>query len=208
MTNRSNPSDTLTLEAVDDIIDRTLRGHYEKKRPVTPLELMETGLWRDWTAQRRYVEQRWRQSPAGVTMRHNNLNRKIDSKMRGLRDDTPGLVWKIGRRYSSEAICYATGTRQDAVGWAHMVYGWTIPGVSRDDLIPDLVGCGGLPEVIRRNMEILPRVRESISNLEREIARMQDRIAAYNNIIETTLSATAHLAGLQGEAVTNGATAA
>ena len=208
---RSNPSkDGLTLAEVDDIVDRLLRGHYERKRPATPMEVIRAGCWAQNSYDvRRYVEDRWDQSAAGATMRTNNILSKASSVLKRLRGDEPGLVWKVIRRWTGDTICWAVGSREDAIGWAFTIFGWTRPGMERHDLTAELHGAGGWEQAVGLNMDRIKSVRNRAAEIRARIEKLQEEAQQLDLIVDTVVGASAQLASMvAGDAPTQDGAAA
>ena len=213
MATHRNPSFGLTDAQVDDIVDRLLRGKYEKHRPVEALEIVRAGFISSVTA-RDYVTARWGQrsrwssnsseglSSAGVTMRSNKLWERCSGHVQRVKIgsvDAPDLVWKItdGRTY--DTVCYATGSAQSAKQWAFTLFGWTLrEGARIEELRTELAGCGGDLAASIANIGMLGRLNEQIEELETRAARELAAAEKYRTMRDTIASAAAHLAGGTG----------
>jgi len=213
MATERNPSFGLTDAHVDDIVDRLLRGKYEKHRPVEDIEVIRAGFIRPEHA-RDYVVARWGQRPnwskdrgvglssAGVTMRSNKLWDRCSSSVQRVKNgsvDAPDFVWKVtdGRTY--ETVCYATGSAQSAKQWAFTLFGWTLrEGIRIEELRTELAGCGGEIAASIANMSMLKNLNEQIESLENRAARYTADAEKLRLLHGTISSAAAHLAGGTG----------
>ena len=213
MANERNPSFGLTDAQVDDIVDRLLRGKYEKHRPVQHLEVCRAGLIGSQTC-RNYVVARWGErsrwhrgtgdkdgplSSAGVTMRTNKLWERCSNHVNSVRNgrvDSDELVWRITDSRSYETVCYASGSAQSAKQWAFTLFGWTLrEGVRIEELRTELAGCGGAVAASIANIGMLGRLNEQIEELETRAARELAAAERYRTMRDTIASAAAHLAG-------------
>jgi len=213
MATQRNPSFGLTDAHVDDIVDRLLRGKYEKHRPVEAIEVVRAGFINS-AAARDYVVARWGQRPnwsrdpgaglssAGVTMRSNKLWDRCSNhvaRVKGGYVDAPDLVWKItdGRTY--DTVCYATGSAQSAKQWAFTLFGWTLrEGIRIEELRTELAGCGGDLAASIANMSMLKNINDRIEELENRVARYTADAEKLRLLHGTISSAAAHLAGGTG----------
>ena len=122
MPSERNPSHMLTNAQLDDIVDRLLRGKYEKHRPVEPIEAARTGLLGAGNI-RSYVVSRWGErsrwssntnalSAAGVTMRSNKLAERLQPLIqRAQHLENEELIWRVYDTRSYDTLCYAVGSR-------------------------------------------------------------------------------------------------
>jgi len=214
MATQRNPSFGLTDAAVDDIVDRLLRGKYEKHRPVDALEVVRAGfinsaISRDYVVARWGEASRWHRaagatglSSAGVTMRSNKLWDRCSDHVQRVKAgavDAPDLVWKVtdGRTY--DTVCYATGSAQSAKQWAFTLFGWTLrEGIRIEELRTELAGCGGEIAASIANMSMLKNLSEQIETLENRAARYTADAEKLRLLHSTISSAAAHLAGGTG----------
>lgn len=213
MATARNPSFGLTDAQVDDIVDRLLRGKYEKHRPVDSLEVVRAGFIHPGTT-REYVSARWGHRPswsrdsdaglssAGITMRSNKLWDRCSTHVTRVKNgsvDAPDLVWKItdGRTY--DTVCYATGSAQSAKQWAFTLFGWTLrEGIRIEELRTELAGCGGDLAASIANMSMLKNINDRIEELENRAARYTADAEKLRIVHSTISSAAAHLAGGTG----------
>lgn len=212
MANERNPSFGLADAHVDDIVDRLLRGKYEKHRPVEALETVRAGLINSEVC-RSYVVARWGQRPrweqahgkdgplssAGVTMRSNKLWERCKNHVHAVRHgtvDSDELVWKITDSRTYETVCYASGGAASAKQWAFTLFGWTLrEGARIDELRTELAGCGGAIAASIANIGMLGRLNEQIEASEDRAARELAAAEKYRTMRDTIASAAAHLAG-------------
>lgn len=213
MANERNPSFGLTDAQVDDIVDRLLRGKYEKHRPVEALEVCRAGLigagvCRDYVVARWGERSRWRGgvsskdgplSSAGVTMRSNKLWERCSGHVNAARNgriDSDELVWKITDARSYDTVCYAAGSPASAKQWAFTLFGWTLrEGTKIEELRTELAGCGGAIAASIANIGMLGRLDENIRELELRAQRELAAAERYRTMRDTIASAAAHLAG-------------
>lgn len=207
MPSERNPSYNLTDAQVDDIVDRLLRGKYEKHRPVFPMEVVRAGLLnssvcRDYVTSRWGQRSRWSNDPshglsaAGITMRSNKLSERISPLVsRAMDTENSELVWKIYDTRSYETVCYAVGSRSSARQWAWTLFGWTLPeGSSLERLRADLAGGGGTLAASSMNMKLVARINDQIGALEAEAQRKLDQAARFRGMVDAVTGAAAHLA--------------
>ena len=179
MANERNPSFGLTDAQVDDIVDRLLRGKYEKHRPVQHLEVVRAGFIGAQTC-RNYVVARWGErsrwsrgsagkdgplSSAGVTMRSGKLWERCSDHVQAVKNgraDSDELVWRITDYRSYQTVCFATGSASSAKQWAFTLFG----------------------ELDRNIKELEARAARELAQAER-----------MRSLHDTIASAAAHLAG-------------
>ena len=103
MATQRNPSFGLTDSHVDDIVDRLLRGKYEKHRPVESLEVVRAGFIshstaRDYVCGRWGIRSSWSKDPkeglssAGITMRSNKLWERCTGHVQRVKGGTSIVV--------------------------------------------------------------------------------------------------------------------
>jgi hypothetical protein len=213
MATARNPSFGLTDAQVDDIVDRLLRGKYEKHRPVEALEIVRAGFISSPTA-RDYVTARWGQrnrwssdpkeglSSAGITMRSNKLWERCSGHVQRVKNgsvDAPDLVWRVTDSRTYDTVCYATGSAQSAKQWAFTLFGWTLrEGIRIEELRTELAGCGGDLAASIANISMLKSISERLEELELRIARAAADAEKLRLLHSTISSAAAHLAGGTG----------
>lgn len=204
-----NPSWNLSTEAVDDIVDRLLRGKYEKHRPVTFKEAASIGMHSGATPNvAAYVEQRWGirywrgkgpkdsgLSKAGITMRTNKLTERVNRIVNNVECSTESsLVWNIRHRRTYETVCFAAGTHGGALGWAFTLFGWTLgPETKQTDLFGTLLGTGGTAEASARNMTLISSLQKSREGMITDIANRQKKVENMDILIDTIVSASAYI---------------
>jgi hypothetical protein len=207
MPNERNPSYNLTDAQLDDIVDRLLRGRYEKNRPVQPIEAVRTGLIggsrvRDYVAARWGVRGRWSNdaseglSAAGLTMRSNKLHERIAPHIQKVMHvENDELIWKIFDSRTYDVVCFAVGGRESAKSWAWTLFGWTLPeGGSVERLRSELVGAGGVIAASAMNMTLVGNLNDRIKEHEYRAKRETDAAERYRTAIESLTGAAAHLA--------------
>ncbi len=213
MANERNPSFGLTDAQVDDIVDRLLRGRYEKHRPVQHLEVVRAGLIGAQTC-RNYVVARWGErsrwsrgtgdkngplSSAGVTMRTNKLWERCSDHVQAVKNgrvDSDELVWRITDYRSYATICFATGSAASAKQWAFTLFGWTLREDAKlEDLRADLAGAGGSTAASIANIGMLGELDRQIKELESRAARELAAAEKMRTLHDTIASAAAHLGG-------------
>lgn len=211
MPSARNPSHFYTVEQIDGIVDRLLKGRGIKPQlRVDPVVAWKTGLL-DLQTIREYVVQRWGSSRQGVTQRSNNLSGKLHSARHGsLYQGAPAFnakaqdfaVWRVSTYYST--LCHITGPggteaqltmlRQQAF----LLWGWMIEGLkSADGLEFRLVGMGGPAEAAILNASLIDDMKSRRGAIVKEIERYQVRLKEIDVRIEGTmaLSLEASLAG-------------
>ena len=207
MPSSRNPSFNMTDAQVDDVVDRLLRGKYEKHHPVRDMEVVRAGLMNS-TICRDYVAARWGQrsrwssdrseglSAAGITMRTNKLNERISPHVsRAMDTDNNELVWKVYENRSYETVCYAVGSRTSARQWAWTLFGWTLPeGTTLEKLRTDLHGGGGILAASSLNMHLVKRINDQIKSHEERAARETASAERLRGMVDAVMGAAAHLA--------------
>lgn len=213
MANERNPSFGLTDAHVDDIVDRLLRGKYEKHRPVEALEIVRAGLL-TCTSCRDYVVARWGErgqrrvgpcaaggplSSAGITMRSNKLWERCSDHVRAVHNgavNSDELVWKISDSRTYETVCYASGEAASAKQWAFTLFGWTLrEGARIEELRTELAGCGGAIAASIANIGLLGRLNQQIEAACETSSRALLAAERWRTARDTIASAAAHLAG-------------
>lgn len=206
MANERNPSPALSDAQLDDIVDRLLRGRYEKNRPVEAVEVLRSGLLhaqtvRDYVVARWGVRSRWSSnaedglSQAGITMRSNKLWERLSPHIQRLR--TQGheeAVYRIidGRTY--DTVCYAVGSPESAKQWAWALFGWTLTeGTRIEHLRCELAAGGGFIKASALNGQFVTRLKEQVGELNEEIARKTTRRDRLDSLIDSVNMASAHL---------------
>jgi hypothetical protein len=213
MATQRNPSFGLTDAQVDDIVDRLLRGKYEKHRPVESLEVVRAGFIgsataRDYVTARWGIRSSWSKDPkeglssAGITMRSNKLWERCSNhvaRVKGGYVDAPDLVWRITDSRTYDTVCYATGSAQSAKQWAFTLFGWTLrEGIRIEELRTELAGCGGDLAASIANISMLKSISARLEELELRIARAAADAEKLRLLHSTISSAAAHLAGGAG----------
>jgi hypothetical protein len=213
MATQRNPSFGLTDSHVDDIVDRLLRGKYEKNRPVEALEVVRAGFIshstaRDYVTSRWGIRSSWSKDPkeglssAGITMRSNKLWERCTGhvqRVKGGTVDAPDLVWRVSDSRTYQTICYATGSAQSAKQWAFTLFGWTLrEGIRIDELRTELAGSGGDLAASIANMAMLGTLDTQIEEYETRAAASTSAAEKLRLIHSTISSAAAHLAGGDG----------
>lgn len=213
MANERNPSFGLTDAQVDDIVDRLLRGRYEKHRPVQHLEVVRAGLIGAQTC-RNYIVARWGErsrwhrgtgdkngplSSAGVTMRTNKLWERCSDHVQAVKNgrvDSDELVWRITDYRSYATVCFATGSAASAKQWAFTLFGWTLREDAKlEDLRAELAGAGGSTAASIANIGMLSDLDRQIKELESRAARELAQAEKMRTLHDTIASAAAHLGG-------------
>ena len=209
MPKERNPSPTMSVEAVDNVVDRLLRGKYEKRNPVEPIEVIRAGFINSMICSS-YVSARWARpwdsrlgapegtlSPAGVTMRSNKLWERCSPIVhRFASTDNEELVWRVYDSRTHETVCFAPGGREGAKQWAFTLFGWTLPeGTTVTDFRTDLSSVGGVMVASSLNMNLVGRLNERIQELEREAQRKIERAEKLRSMIDAVTGAAAHLIG-------------
>lgn len=212
MANERNPSFGLTDAHVDDIVDRLLRGKYEKHRPVEALEVVRAGLMGSEVCCS-YVVARWGErsrwqgstgkdgplSSAGVTMRSNKLWERCSNHVRAVRNGQvkgDEFVWRISDSRTYETVCYASGSAASAKQWAFTLFGWTLrEGARIEELRTELAGCGGAIAASIANIGLLGRLNQQIEASESRAASELQAAERFRTARDTIASAAAHLSG-------------
>jgi hypothetical protein len=196
---RSNPSHILALEVVDNIVDRLMKGKYEK-RPPTNKELWQAGMMN--ASARVYVTARWPDlTRAGKTMRSNKLSKLLAeafSRESFRVDDTnsdPDCVWRAynrsyDRHLLAELHIVGPGKTQADLALLRqqvwLLYGWLWNGAIEgpDNLYLEKVGMGGQPEANIFNGRIINEVKDKIRTCDQTIEEYQAKKQLFVQRIE------------------------
>lgn len=209
---RDNPSRILTLDTVDEIVDRLLKGKYAKFPP-TNKELWQAGLMA--MGCRTYVGQRWPElTRTGITRRSgkmiNLLTAAFQAERRGSSDvlSDPDSVWKVhNRSYDREkyAELYLIGPggssseKQMLRQQAWLLYGWLWNGNidSPEQLYLEKVGMGGQAEanifnvnIIKETQRLIRTVDETLTEYQEKRTRLVQRIEALQTMTVAAFSNT------------------
>lgn len=194
MPTKRNPSLEYTDEQLDNIVDRVVRGKYERVKP-TLREVIATGLIsRDHIED--YVQLRWyhQLTRAGRTMRINNLYSKFATYIRQIDDfDSPEAVWVVTSRYTGRPVCYTTGGSKGAVKWAETMFGWTMSPNERLD--SRFVSLGGIDRAAILNMNLIPDIQERIQNEERKAKEALEKADKWRISLDALATVANHMAG-------------
>ena len=194
---RTNPSFVLSLEEVDEIIDRVLKGKYAKKKP-TPQEVMQTGLYHVTSAARwrvspdTYIRERFTElTKAGRTMRGNKLMDKMNEVFRGVGweriEASPMSVWQVrSRNYDSEYVYIQASSSELARNTAWLIWGWMWADneVTASNLRVLFVGLGGALEANRRNVSLVTGLKEQLARLDREVSNLTQKANTLRDRVE------------------------
>ena len=210
MPTERNPSNALTDAQVDDIVDRLLRGKYEKHRPVGSIEVIRAGLMgqqacRDYVTARWGQRSRWSRGPstkdgplssAGITMRSGKLWERCADHINKMKDvENDEIVWRIYDRSSYEAVCYAVGSRRSAINWAWTLFGWTLPeGSTIERLRSDIHGGGGTIAASTLNMGLVGQMTQRVNELRTRAEKALSEAERIEAAIASVTGAAAHLA--------------
>jgi len=216
MPTKRNPSHTLADAEVDDIVDRLLRGKYEKWNPVKSIEVVRAGLMGKSVC-REYVIARWgvrnhyqgRAAAAdadasltqtGVTMRSNKLWERASSHVTMVTStDNEELVWRVWDGRSYDTLCFAVGSRASAIAWSWTLFGWLLPeGSKQEQLRAELAGGGGMIAASAASVGLTARLAARVSDLRGEAARNLTEADRLEAVISSLNGAAAHLASSTG----------
>lgn len=199
MPNRINPSYCLSLEEVDDIVDRTLKGKYAKV-PVTTEEIIKTGLFLDATrvSIRGYVISRWTLTNAGITMRSNKLAEKMREQAsfnyREL-ENHGDAVWAITTsRHRSQTVYVTCPGKIQARNTAWLIWGWMWADEQLADataLYATFIGLGGLAEMNDRNSSLIESLESNLSYHRRELEFHQAKFNDFYHRLQMAKGVTA-----------------
>lgn len=214
MPTKRNPSHTLADAKVDDIVDRLLRGKYEKWRPVQSIEVVRAGLMgqsicRDYITARWGVRSRYQGragagdtslTQAGITMRSNKLWERASSHVTMVAStDNEELVWRVWDSRSYDTLCFAVGSRASAIAWSWTLFGWLLPEGSRQEqLRAELAGGGGMIAASAASVGLTARLADRVSALRGEAARKLTEADRLEAAISSLNGAAAHLASSTG----------
>ena len=209
---RDNPSHILTLDSVDEIVDRLMKGKYTKFPP-THKELWQAGLMA--TSCRSYVSQRWPElTRTGITRRSSKMSTLLSASFQAERRDSSGVlsdpdsVWKVyNRNYDREkyAELYLIGPggsaseKQMLRQQAWLLYGWLWNGNidGPEQLYLEKVGMGGQAEanifnanIIKETQRLIRTVDETLTEYQEKRTRLVQRIEALQTMAVTAFTNT------------------
>jgi len=181
---RTNPSQTLTLERVDKIVDLVLKGERyltKKEKPLwpTPKEAWEVGL-ASWSDCNNYLETRRDLNLSGA--QRSRRSYKVTECLEKLRQQhrvDDGFVWKVKSGWSSVwgFVCASTEPAARQIG--HTMFALVSEDrlkVTPDRLTAEKVSLGGWDVAAKHNLEMIGTFRQNIKDNQSRITELKKRM--------------------------------
>jgi len=194
---RTNPSQTLTLERVDKIVDLVLKGERyltkkEKPQWPTPKEAWEVGL-STWSDCNMYLETRRDLNFSGA--QRNRRSYKITEGLERLRQQhrvDDGFVWKVKHGWSSVwgFVCASTEPAARQIG--HTMFALVSEDrlkVTPDRLTAEKVSLGGWDVAAKHNLEMIGTFRQNIKDNQSRICELKKRMDGDQANIDSLMAA-------------------
>jgi len=194
---RTNPSQTLTLERVDKIVDLVLKGERyltkkEKPQWPTPKEAWEVGL-SSWSDCNMYLETRRDLNFSGA--QRNRRSYKITEGLDRLRQQhrvDDGFVWKVKHGWSSVwgFVCASTEPAARQIG--HTMFALVSEDrlkVTPERLTAEKVSLGGWDVAAKHNLEMIGTFRQNIKDNQSRICELKKRMDGDQANIDSLMAA-------------------
>jgi hypothetical protein len=194
---RTNPSQTLTLERVDKIVDLVLKGERyltKKEKPLwpTPKEAWEVGL-ATWSDCNMYLEDRRDLNFSGTqrSRRSYKISEGLD-KLRQQHRVDDGFVWKVKHGWSSVwgFVCASTEPAARQIG--HTMFALVSEDrlkVTPDRLTAEKVSLGGWDVAAKHNLEMIGTFRQNIRDNQSRITELKKRMDGDQANIDSLMAA-------------------
>ena len=204
---RNNPSQTLTLARVDQIVDLILKGKkYLKAREVplwpTPKDAWQCGLG-DYGVTHEYFVNRWGRELSNV--QRNRRVSKLSSALHELREQhrhDNDFVWKIRKGWGATwgFVCAPNEAAARQIGHTMFVTGEVSRfGVFVTEIMAEKLSLGGWDVAATHNLKMISEAREEIRRHEARIEECNKSIARYGGLIDSLTSAVMLAGDLGGE---------
>jgi hypothetical protein len=194
---RTNPSQTLTLERVDKIVDLILKGERyltKKEKPLwpTPKEAWDVGL-ATWSDCSMYLESRIDLNFSGSqrSRRSYKINECLE-KLRHLHQVDDNFVWRIKHGWNSTwgYVCASTHPAARQIG--HTMFALASEDrlkVTPDRLSAEKVSLGGWDSAAKHNLEMISIFRQNIRDIQQRMAVSKKQIDAEQANIDSLMAA-------------------
>ena len=194
---RTNPSQTLTLERVDKIVDLVLKGERyltKKEKPLwpTPKEAWEAGL-ATWSDCNMYLDGRHDLNFSGTqrSRRSYKLSESLDRLRQQHRVDD-GFVWRVKHGWSSVwgFVCASTEPAARQIG--HTMFALVSEDrlkVTPDRLTAEKVSLGGWDVAAKHNLEMISTFRQNIKDNQSRITELKKRMDGDQANIDSLMAA-------------------
>ena len=210
---RKNPSQTLTLDRVDTIVNLILKGERyltKKEKPLwpTPKEAWEVGL-STWSDCNMYLESRRDLNLSGA--QRSRRSYKVTECLEKLRQQhrvDDGFVWKVKHGWSSVwgFVCASTEPAARQIG--HTMFALVSEDrlkVTPDRLTAEKVSLGGWDVAAKHNLEMIGTFRQNIKDNQNRISEFKKRMDSDQANIDSLMAAVmlgGDLGGASAEAET------
>lgn len=192
---RTNPSQTLTLARLDQLVDLVMKGEKyltKKEKPLwpSPKEAWQTGLM-SWNDCQSYFYGRGNLRNNLVSRRAQKLAENLERLRVQHRSDND-FVWKVkhGWGYTWGFVCASNEAAARQIGHTMFVTGRADRlQVTVDRLTVDRVSLGGWDTAAKHNLELISEVRRTIEEAENRIKQYQDRVDADRALVENLMGA-------------------
>ena len=194
---RKNPSQTLTLDRVDTIVNLILKGERyltKKEKPLwpTPKEAWEVGL-AAWSECNNYLEGRRDLALSGS--QRSRRSYKITECLEKLRQQhrvDDGFVWKVKHGWSSTwgFVCASTEPAARQIG--HTMFALVSADrlkVTPDRLTAEKVSLGGWDVAAKHNLEMISTFRQNIRDNQSRITELKKRMDGDQANIDSLMAA-------------------
>ena len=192
---RTNPSQTLTLTRLDQIVDLVMKGEKyltKKEKPLwpTPKEAWQTGLmtWHDCQS---YFFSRGNLRNNLVSRRAQKLAENLE-RLRGQHRSDNDFVWKVKHGWGSTwgFVCASNEAAARQIGHTMFVTGRADRlQVSVDRVSVERISLGGWDTAAKHNLELITEIRRSIEEAETRMKQYQDRADADRALVENLMGA-------------------
>ena len=192
---RTNPSQSLTMARVDEIVDLVMKGEKyltkkEKPRWPSPKEAWQLGM-SSWSECQSYFNGRGNLPVRLVSRRAQKLAENLERIRVQLRSDND-FVWKIRHGWGTTwgFVCASNEAAARQIGHTMFVTGRADRlTITVDRLTVDRISLGGWDKAAKHNLELITEARLNIEECEKRIKQYQDRVDIDRGVIENLMGA-------------------
>jgi len=192
---RTNPSQTLTIARVDEIVDLVMKGEKyltkkEKPRWPTPKEAWQLGLT-SWSDCQSYFNGRGNLRYSIVSRRAQKLADHLGRLQAQLKADND-FVWKVRHGWGETwgFVCASNESAARQIGHTMFVTGKSSRlAVPVDRLVVEKLSLGGWDAAAKHNLEMITTLRQNIEEHEKRILRYRETVDADRGTIDTLMAA-------------------
>ena len=194
---RKNPSQTLTLDRVDTIVNLILKGERyltkkEKPQWPTPKEAWEVGL-STWSDCNMYLESRRDLNLSGA--QRSRRSYKVTECLEKLRQQhrvDDGFVWRVKSGWSATwgFVCASTEPAARQIG--HTMFALVSEDrlkVTPDRLTAEKISLGGWDVAAKHNLEMISALRQNITDNQNRISEFKKRMDVDQANIDSLMAA-------------------